>query len=320
MVDGRLIQAEKENVLIEAGACSVILLPHLGGKISSIRINDHELLQAPLAPLASRTRTMPFDASDASGWDECLPSVAACTVETPSGPAGIPDHGDLWRVMWEPASTNGDRTVTLKGRCFSLPLVLERTVDLSEITNGWRLQLAYKLTNTGTYAVPWSWAAHPLFKVDAGDTIVLPQSVTAVRVEGSGRGRLGAADDVIDWPHFSVAGDGRTDLRVIQSAQSATADKLFAGPLAPDANWCEIHRLKAGVRIRVRFDPAATPYLGLWLCYGGWPEGSGPRQNCVALEPSTAPVDSLAKSGSWSRTLELGQSASWPMAVEFETM
>jgi galactose mutarotase-like enzyme len=320
MVDGRLIQAEKENVLIEAGACSVILLPHLGGKISSIRINDHELLQAPLAPLASRTRTMPFDASDASGWDECLPSVAACTVETPSGPAGIPDHGDLWRVMWEPASTNGDRSVTLKGRCFSLPLVLERTVDLSEITNGWRLQLAYKLTNTGTYAVPWSWAAHPLLTVDAGDTIVLPQSVTAVRVEGSDRDRLGVADDIIDWPHFSVAGDGRTDLRVIQSAQSATADKLFAGPLAPDASWCELHRFKAGIRIRVRFDPAATPYLGLWLCYGGWPEGSGLRQNCVALEPATAPVDSLAKSGPWSRTLEPGQSASWPMAVEFETM
>jgi galactose mutarotase-like enzyme len=70
----------------------------------------------------------------------------------------------------------------------------------------------------------------------------------------------------------------------------------------------------------VRFDVAATPYLGLWRCYGGWPNGSGPKQNCVALEPTTAPVDSLAKSGPWLRTLEPGQSFSWPMSIDFEIM
>jgi galactose mutarotase-like enzyme len=320
MVDGHLIQAEKENVLIQAGACSITVLPQLGGKISSIRINNRELLQTPLAPLAQRTRTMPFEASDASGWDECLPSVAACTVETSAGPAGVPDHGDLWRVAWEPASSRGTRSLALRGKCFSLPLVLERTLDLSQIADGWRLQLAYKLSNPGPHAVPWSWAAHPLLAVDAGDTIALPQSVTTLRIEGSGSGRLGAADDIIDWPHTSVGGNGRTDLRVVQSSQSGIGDKLFAGPLAEDANWCELHRLKAGIRIRVRFDVSATPYLGLWLCYGGWPSGPGPKQNCVALEPTTAPVDSLAKSGPWLRTLEPGQSFSWPMAVDFGIM
>ena len=38
---------------------------------------------------------------DASGWDECLPSVAACTVKTAGCRLDIPDHGDLWRVAWE---------------------------------------------------------------------------------------------------------------------------------------------------------------------------------------------------------------------------
>ncbi|HUX28607.1 MAG TPA: hypothetical protein VMV39_07455, partial [Terracidiphilus sp.] len=109
---------EKENVLIQIGNCSVTILPNLGGKIASIRVKDHELLQTPLAPLAPRTPTMPFDASDASGWDECLPSVAACTVETASGPAEIPDHGDLWRVAWNQTAGNG--SVKLRGTCFSL--------------------------------------------------------------------------------------------------------------------------------------------------------------------------------------------------------
>ena len=79
-----------ENVLIRSGACAVIVLPQFGGKIASIRIGEQELLQQPLAPIEPWTRTMAFDAGDASGWDECLPSVGACTVKTEAGVAAIP--------------------------------------------------------------------------------------------------------------------------------------------------------------------------------------------------------------------------------------
>jgi hypothetical protein len=67
---GQIKAVEKENVTMRAGNCSVTILPHLGGKIASIRIGERELLQSPLAPYAPRTRTMSFDAGDASGWDE----------------------------------------------------------------------------------------------------------------------------------------------------------------------------------------------------------------------------------------------------------
>src|ERR1700753_3929539 len=93
--------AQKENVLISAGDCRVSLLPEFGGKIASIQVRGRELLQGPLAPIEPRSRTMSFDAADSSGWDECLPSVAACTVETAAGRPEIPDHGDLWRVEWD---------------------------------------------------------------------------------------------------------------------------------------------------------------------------------------------------------------------------
>src|SRR5215831_1151894 len=92
-----------ENVLIRAGHCVVTVLPDFGGKIASIRIGDLELLQAPLAPITPRTPRMAFDEGDASGWDECLPSVAECVVETQAGPAEIPDHGDLWRNLRRPS-------------------------------------------------------------------------------------------------------------------------------------------------------------------------------------------------------------------------
>ena len=315
----------EENVIIQHGECAVTLLPQFGGKIASICLGGRELLQAPLAPYAPRTATMSFDEGDASGWDECLPSVAECTVDLGNGLAWIPDHGDLWRVEWtegedqNSAGEDADK-VTLRGECFSLPLTLERALAFTETEKGWKLQLDYKLTNTGSEAVPWSWAAHPLFVAKAGDRIVLPESIDHLRVKGSGGGRLGATDATVSWPIATLANGGQTDLSVMPAADAGFGDKLFAGPLSAAENWCALERPSAGVRIRVGFDPAATPYLGLWICSGGWPDKPGPKQVCAALEPATAPVDSLANSGAWSRTLEAGESYFWQMTVDIESI
>jgi len=309
----------KENVVISSGDCAVELVPELGGKVSSIRVRGHELLQAPLATPAPRTQTMGFDEGDASGWDECLPSVAGCTVETAGGPAAVPDHGDLWRVAWDVIQADAT-SVTLRGACFSLPLTVERKLTLKETPQGWELKADYKVTNTGSHAAPWSWAAHTLYATEAGDVIELPQTLTSLRLEGSGGERLGKGGDTVAWPVAKLAHGGETDLRVAQAPDAGIGDKLFAGPLAAGENWCALRRPSAGVRIRVSFDVAATPYLGLWICYGGWPERPGTKQVCVALEPSTAPVDSLAIAGPWSRTLLPGQSFSWPMTIDFERL
>lgn len=312
----------KENVVMRAGDCAVTILPRLGGKIASIKIGELELLQNPLVPYAPRTQTMSFDAADASGWDECLPSVAACTVETAHGTASIPDHGDLWRVEWTEISnqrSEGD-PVALRGECFSLPLALERTVAITGSANGWQLLLNYTLKNTGTHAAPWSWAAHPLFVAEAGDRIVLPASIKKLRLEGSGGARLGKSGDTVDWPMASLADGSKSDLSIAAGAESGIGDKLFAGPLAAAENWCALERPNAGVRIKVGFDPAATPYLGLWICYGGWPERPGAKQTCVAMEPATVPVDSLAQPGPWSRVLSAGERFSWAMTVAIESI
>lgn len=318
MIETCIIGSPKENVLIQSGNCSVTILPQFGGKIASIRVMDRELLQAPIAPIGPRTRFMLFDNSDASGWDECIPSVAPCTVETAAGPAEVPDHGDLWRVTWNQVAGNG--AATLRARCFSLPLELERTIQLIDFRNHWQLRLGYKLTNTGDHPVPWSWSAHPLFATEVGDQILLPASIAEMRLEGSRGGRLGVAGDTVNWPIAALADGSRSDLSLVQPPESRIGDKLFAGPVSKDENWCAINRSKAGLRIRMNFDPLATPYLGLWICHGGWPNGPGPKQTCVALEPSTAPVDSLAQTGPWSRILAPGECFSWPISVDFETI
>ena len=318
MTKAELTVEGKENVLMRTRSCSITVLPHFGGKIASLQFRGHELLQAPLAPIAPRTPSMSFDAADASGWDECLPSVAPCTVETSAGAARIPDHGDLWRVAWEPVGQNAPSgaSITLRGRCFSLPLALERTITLNESEDGAHIRVDYTLRNTGDHSVPWSWAAHPLFAIEAADQILLPASITTTRLEGSGRNRLGTGGNTVNWPVAILADGGHANLSIAQPADTGIGDKLFAGPLATHENWCILLRPKAGLRIKMSFDTQATPYLGLWLCYGGWPNGTGPKQMCVAPEPSTAPVDSLAVAGNWSRRLAPGASFSWPMFLD----
>jgi galactose mutarotase-like enzyme len=314
-----IISTEKENVVIQAGACAVTILPHFGGKIASILVDRQELLQTPLAPIAARTRTMPFDAGDASGWDECLPSVAPCIVPVEGGSAHVPDHGDLWRVSWQEIGGNGS-SIHLRAACFSLPLELERALTLRKTGKGYHLSAAYKLTNTGRKSAPWSWAAHPLFVVKAGDRILLPPTIQSLHIEGSGGNRLGETGETVTWPVATMPAGGTCDLSVAQPADSGIGDKLFAGPLAASENWCALERPSANVRIRTTFDTAENPYLGLWICYGGWPEGPGPKQTCVALEPATAPVDSLAKTGPWSRNLKPGRFVQWGMNFDLESL
>ena len=315
---------KSENVLIRAGECAVTILPQFGGKIASIRIGDRELLQAPLAPIATRTRTMAFDAADASGWDECLPSVTPCRVETKAGIAEIPDHGDLWRVEWKEPGSGGNEqaaaSLSLIGTCFSLPLELKRRFELLEAGRGWRLKLRYELMNTSSETVPWSWSAHPLFAIEEADRIVLPESIKSLRLEASGAGRLGHGGDTVSWPITELVDGSHVDLSVAGARDSGIGDKLFAGPLSASENWGELVRPSACVRIRVTFDAFATPYLGLWICYGGWPEGRGSKQMCVALEPATGQADSLAIEGAWSRDLKSGESYSWNMEVEIENI
>jgi galactose mutarotase-like enzyme len=183
---------------------------------------------------------------------------------------------------------------------------------------GWRLDLDYSLTNRGTSRVPWSWAAHPLFSAEAGDRVILPDSIRSLRLEGSGGGRLGKRGGTVSWPIASLHDGGSTDLSVAQPPESGIGDKLFAGPLTKQENWCALERHSARLRIQVSFDPAAMPYLGLWICHGGWPDRPGLKQTCVAMEPSTAPVDSLSEIGPWSRWLMPGECSKWTMHVDFQ--
>lgn len=277
---------QQEIVWLQNDALRVGFLPAFGGKIVSMRSvrTGEEFL---LPPLSGYHRVSPFanfSESDGGGFDECLPSVAAC--EGSSGQNPVPDHGDLWRLNWHVESHHD--TVTLSAEAESRPLRLTRRASL----RGESLILDYDLLNLSDSTTSWLWSAHPLLRVQARDRIVLPKSVAQVSVEYSA-GDLFPGNTLIDWPNARSTSGLTTDLSIVGEKDGVTAHKIFA-PM-DTAAWGALYRAELAQGLVFRFDQTALPFLGIWICSGAWPNEKQNKQYTVALEPTTSNVDSLAE-------------------------
>ena len=298
-------------------ALRVEVLPGLGGKIASIALvpEGGEFLQQPLRPYAERTPTIPFDQADGSGWDECFPSVGPSEVALANGKsAKIEDHGDLWRIPWTVEEASSD-TLRTRVRATSLPIEFSRTLRLE----GRTLRAEYTIVNKSDQKVPYGWSLHPLFAVEAFDRIHLPGSVHEVKGTQT-RGRLGEPDRTHPWPIATNSLDREPlDLSGVGMAEDDVADKLLLP--SPAEGWCALERKGLRAKLTLRWNPADWPWLGLWLCYGGWPPEPGAKKAyTVAIEPCNLPVDALADSlgaGSGSY-LEAGATRKWTIAISVE--
>ena len=304
------------RIVLENESVRILVQPELGGKIASIFLKRPglELLQQPLHSQRQRIWAQDFAASDASGWDECLPTIAACEVSVGTEVRRIPDHGDIWLLPTVHSATATE--AHLETALVTMPLRLRRWITL----DGSMLRVRYELRNEAAISLSYLWSAHPLFAVDAADRIVLPETVQTLRVEDSARKRLGRHGDLCSWPIAPDRHGSAVDLRIAQAPATTTADKLFAGPL--QQGWAGLYRAQHQAGIVVRFAAEQLPYLGLWLCYGGWPDGSPQKQQSVALEPCMAPMDSLAEAlvTGCACTLAAGKIVAWQMVCNLVGM
>lgn len=278
--DGLLVVGLKDKDL------AVLIMPELGGKVSSIEWRGRELLaRNPHRGYRRLPYGSPYEASDASGFDECLPTIGICPYpEPPLKGLELPDHGQLWSQEWE--ELESDHALSLMVRGGRLPYSLTRHVDF--VAPG-RLRFSYRMRNSGGHPIHYLWSAHPLLSIHSGMRICLPEGVR-VLVSWSRGDRLGEPFSEHAWPITSDTSGQKVDLGSILTPDMCLAEKLFTSKL--NEGWCALLDPDEGLYVAMVFSPEQIPYVGLSINFGGWPVESEGYYN-LGLEPCNGYPDRL---------------------------
>jgi galactose mutarotase-like enzyme len=292
---------------LESDRLRLTILPERGAKIVSLyhRPTATELLWQPAAgvtdgPLAAG---IAFDAEQAWGWDEMFPAIHPEEYEDDGGRLiAVPDHGEVWTLPWEVLQTDGETSITLRVTGDTLPYELTRRTTVSGAT----VSQDYTLRNTGETELPWMWAAHPLFALDEGAGLQVPPAWDTVRNAHDSPAMPGY-DRLFPYPGSSPR------LDTLPAPGSSIALKYFFEHENADPAARVILRQPAvGLDIQVGADPRIAPWYGIW-CNSGGLFG----HNNVAIEPASAPMDSLSAAARLGRLprLPAGESVTWWMVV-----
>ena len=285
----------------ETDGLEVSLLPEVGGKMISLRSPSGRewLWQTPRRPYRKPEYGGAFEEYDISGFDECFPGIGEGPYPlAPWQGVTVPDHGELWTLPWDYSIEGASLTLTVHGVRF--PYRMEKCVTLVVAPGSFgssgpvpTVRLDYRLENLSPFPLRYLWSAHPLFAARPGMRVELPAGV-GVRVDWSKGDRLGALGTTHAWPHTRDATGAEVALDLLPPPGAGTADKLYTGrlPAGSGETRCALIDPETREYAAFRFDPAAVPYVGVWLNLDGWPlEG----ETCfnVALEPCTGYPDRL---------------------------
>lgn len=269
-----------------------VVIPSLGGKITNLRRRRGRewLWRDRIREIGHR----PADGSfpDTGGWDECFPSIAAGPMPgaAPGEPL-LPDHGELWSLDWHHDILETPTATVMSSRVEGKLLPYEFQRDLVMPHGGDAFRIEYRLLHRGTAPFPFLWAAHPLFTAAAGTTLTLP-TVTQVKVDHAhGRPDL-PPDAEVPWPLDDQAQSWRVPPVAGWSA------KLFAA-IGASGTAILVDPVK-GEQLELQWDPAAIPFVGLWL-------DARTQEVRIGLEPALGAPDRLDRAmGAWRSGAVLG--------------
>jgi hypothetical protein len=281
----RFEQGFEVYVLANEGL-EIAVVPELGAKIVSLKNlrTGREWMWHPAGgrKLFRNRLGDDFSRSTLIGADECLPTIAPCSVLG----RNLPDHGEAWSSAW-----TVDREAWSEGvlkTSLDLPISpfeVERVVEL----RGQQVHLGYLLKNRSSAAERYLWALHPLLALQPGDRLRMPATTRALL---NGEAWIDAVDSVIP--------DGG-------------CSKVFAAPVVEGV--VGVHNQRQGDRLSLEWNPAENDTLGLWLTRGGWH-----GHHHLALEPTNGAPDPLAAAAEAERcgTVPASGSRAWSVTLRIE--
>lgn len=297
---------------LDTPAFRFVTVSGMGAKIVSLfdKTANREWLLPPIqrrfAPVAYGTS---FVEQDMSGWDEMFPTIDACSypVEGSYHEQALPDHGEVWTLPWQIDGVT-DHSICLSTTGRALPYRLTRT---AQAVNAHRVRLAFEVINTGTEPFVALWAAHPQFSVDSQTRIKLPASVEEV-INVHPTDEWGTAGQRYQWAEALSQQGTVHQLDHIGSADSHNSRKFYLPPDQP-VTWAALQQVDTGAWIRLSWDAAHVPYLGIWV-----DEGTYNAAPTAALEPTTGYYDNLARAWKDNRVMHLhpNEPIRWHLDIE----
>ena len=290
MISDSIMEGELQAIRIGDHDLEAVIIPKLGGKISSIRWLGRELLaRNPCKPFQLARYAAPYADYDASGFDECFPTIGPCLYPAyPWKGVELPDHGEVWSLPWE--AQVDDDSLHLSTHGIRIPYGFEKWI---RFPGPGRMHIHYTLTNPTSFPFRYLWSSHPLIAPQPGMRIYLPEGIK-VRVDWSKGGRLGDLLSEHDWPHTLDSQSNPVDLSLVLSKEAQLVDKLYTSRLTE--GWCVVHDAASGLYLAFLFSPEKTPYVGLSINMGGWPEDKSkkkPGYYNLGIEPCNGYPDRL---------------------------
>jgi galactose mutarotase-like enzyme len=272
------------GLCLENGSTRVIVLPGLGGKVASFfhKQNGFEVLFQNKASRFHRPSLYSdFARYDASGFDDCFPSIASSVVDFDGQEVTYPDHGEVWSASFDYRVIDEHLALVYQSRI--LPYRYEKKISLVDHT----LQLTYGVRNTGYRPIKCIWAMHCLLNYQEDMEIRFPADTTEILnvIPGS----LGDEGTIHGFPLAQTTDGRRYRLDRVPPPTAPVCSKYYVNN-PTRLGECGVYYPSTDVHFDIRYDPEALPYLGFWVTAGGY-RGD---YNC-ALEPCNGFYDSIEK-------------------------
>ncbi len=272
-------------VKIENEKIKIIVIPELGGKIVSLIKKDKNFeifFQNKNDIYLKPELYADFGEFDASGFDDCFPSVDSSIVNVNGVEIKYPDHGEIWSSPMKHEITDN----ALKLCCDSgiLSYTYEKKVSL----DGDLLCVDYKISNTGSEPFPCIWTMHGLMNCEEDMEIFFPEGTCSV-INVQKSKIFGDEGNIYSFPAATLTDGSVYQLNKIKSKNAEKTEKFYVnGDLS--LGECGVYYPTNDLSCRIYFEKDKLPYLGLWITEGGFRGDYN-----FALEPSTGFYDSIGK-------------------------
>lgn len=317
MLKEKSISAESvEKIDLQNEYVQISVLPDFGGKISEIvhkKTGTQFLKDTP----EEIDRIHPPQFGDdfvppyAFGFDECFPNISPGTIIVDGRSIELHDHGELWSQKCLHSYNESEIHLFYSGVNLQYNLKKVITLDKNSVV------IKYILENREDAAFDYIWSSHPLLDVKKGDEILLSDDINELMINWASTDKFGGFGDSIEWPLKSKNGQ-ELNYSIVQGMDEMAALKLFTHKI--NRGIAGVYKRAEDLSLVFRFDTAKVPYLGLWLCYGGWPENESEPDFTVAIEPARGGFDCLqeAVKGNRAMKIETGDTHTWKLEISIE--